>query len=132
MDIKIFYVYNFDDKFTVPKYKHDIIFINLLNELIPLMVDMAINNITGTVNLTNPGLISHNEILEMYKEIVDPDFTWNNFTIDEQNAILASGRSNNYLDTSKLESYYPALMNIKDSVRKILIQMKENKDNAEC
>ena len=100
----------------------------VLNELIPLMVDMAINNRTGTVNLTNPGLISHNEILEMYKEIVDPDFTWKNFTIDEQNAILASGRSNNYLDTTKLESYYPTLMNIKDSVRKILIQMKENKD----
>ena len=104
----------------------------VLNELIPLMVDMAINNITGTVNLTNPGLISHNEILEMYKEIVDPDFKWKNFTIDEQNAILASVRSNNYLDTSKLESYYPALMNIKDSVRKILIQMKENKDKVEC
>ena len=104
----------------------------VLNELIPLMVDMAINNKTGTVNLTNPGLISHNEILEMYKEIVDPDFTWKNFTIDEQNAILASGRSNNYLDTTKLESYYPALMNIKDSVRKMLIQMKENKDKIEC
>ena len=104
----------------------------VLNELIPLMVDMAINNITGTVNLTNPGLISHNEILEMYKEIVDPNFKWKNFTIDEQNAALASGRSNNYLDTTKLESYYPALMNIKDSVRKMLIQMKENKDKIEC
>jgi len=104
----------------------------VLNELIPLMVDMAVNNRTGTVNLTNPGLISHNEILEMYQEIVDPDFTWKNFTIDEQNEILASGRSNNYLDTTKLESYYPKLMNIKDSVRNILIQMKENKDKIEC
>jgi len=104
----------------------------VLNELIPLMVDMAVNNRTGTVNLTNPGLISHNEILEMYQEIVDPNFTWKNFTIDEQNEILASGRSNNYLDTTKLESYYPKLMNIKDSVRNILIQMKENKDKIEC
>ena len=103
----------------------------VLNELIPLMVDMAVNNVTGTVNLTNPGLITHNEILEMYKEIVDPDFTWKNFTIDEQNAILASGRSNNYLDTTKLESYYPELMNIKDSVRKMLIQMKKNKDKTD-
>jgi 3,5-epimerase/4-reductase len=104
----------------------------VLNELIPLMVDMAINNRTGTFNLTNPGLISHNEILEMYKEIVDPNFTWKNFTIEEQNEILASGRSNNYLDTTKLESYYPELMNIKDSVRKMLIQMKENKEKIEC
>ena len=66
----------------------------VLNELIPAMVEMAINNRTGTVNLTNPGLISHNEILEMYKEIVDPDFTWDNFTMEEQNKILKKNYEN--------------------------------------
>lgn len=99
----------------------------VLNELLPLMIDMAKNNITGTVNLTNPGLISHNEILEMYREIVDPDFKWQNFTIDEQRAILDSGRSNNYLDTTILKNLFPNVLNIKDSVRNMLIKMKENK-----
>ena len=33
-------------------------------------IDMSCKKVTGTVNLTNPGLVSHNEILEMYKEIV--------------------------------------------------------------
>ena len=46
------------------------------------------NNQKGTINLTNPGLISHNEILQMYKEIVDPSFTWENFTYEEQMEIL--------------------------------------------
>ena len=101
----------------------------VLNELIPLMVDMATKFTTGTVNLTNPGLISHNEILEMYKEIVDPDFTYKNFTIEEQNEILASGRSNNFLETTRLEFLYPNVKNIKTSVREMLIQMKKNKDN---
>ena len=101
----------------------------VLNELIPLMIDMSINNVKGTVNLTNPGLISHNEILEMYKEIVDPNFTWNNFTIDEQNKILASGRSNNFLETKRLEEMYPNVKNIKESVKEILIKMKDNKNN---
>ena len=99
----------------------------VLNELLPLMIDMAKNNITGTVNLTNPGLISHNEILEMYREIVDPDFKWQNFTIDKQRAILDSGRSNNYLDTTILKNLFPNVLNIKDSVRNMLIQMKENR-----
>ena len=57
----------------------------------------------------------------MYKEIVDPEFTWNNFTIDEQNEILASGRSNNFLETDKLSSMYPEVLNIRESVKKILI-----------
>jgi 3,5-epimerase/4-reductase len=96
---------------------------SVLDELIPIMCDAIKKSIVGPINFTNPGLISHNEILEMYKEIVDPEFTWNNFTIDEQNAILDSGRSNNYLDTSRLEAYYPYVKNIKESVRDILIKM---------
>ena len=46
----------------------------VLPELLPMVLELAKKNHTGTLNLTNPGLISHNEILEMYKEIVDPEF----------------------------------------------------------
>jgi 3,5-epimerase/4-reductase len=96
----------------------------VLPELLPLMIDMAKNNVVGTINLTNPGLISHNEILSMYKEIVKPDFVWENFTIEEQNEILAAGRSNNYLDTTRLESLYPNVKNIRDAVKECLEKMK--------
>lgn len=99
----------------------------VLPELLPIMIDMCDKKVTGTVNLTNPGLISHNEILEMYKEIVDKDFTWENFNIEEQKKILASERSNNFLDTTRLESLYK-VKNIKDSVRDILYKMKENRE----
>jgi len=99
----------------------------VLNELIPIMIDMAIKLKTGTVNLTNPGLITHNEILQMYKEIVDPDFEWTNFTVDEQNSILLSKRSNNFLNTSYLEKMYPKVKNIRESVREMLVLMKANK-----
>jgi len=100
---------------------------SVLNELIPIMCDLSKKNTTGTVNLTNPGLITHNEILEMYKEIVDPSFTWKNFTLDEQNKILDSGRSNNFLETTVLKSLAPDVKNIKDSVREMLILMVQNK-----
>jgi dTDP-4-dehydrorhamnose reductase len=95
----------------------------VLPELLPCVVDMMKNNEKGTINLTNPGLISHNEILQMYKEIVDSSFTWENFSYEEQIKILSSERSNNYLDTSFLESKYN-VKNIKDSVRRILENYK--------
>lgn len=108
---------------------------SVLPELLPIMIDMCEKGTTGTINLTNPGLISHNEILEMYKEIVDTDFTWENFDIEEQRKILESERSNNFLDTSKLESLYN-VKNIKDAVRDVLYSMrdkekekKKDKDN---
>lgn len=92
----------------------------VLPELLPMAVDMMCRGRVGTLNLTNPGLITHNEILALYKEIVDPDFVWENFSVEEQAQILAAGRSNNYLDTRLLESWHPEVRNIKEAVRHIL------------
>ena len=94
----------------------------VLPELLPFVLRMMEQKITGTMNLTNPGLISHNEILHMYKEIVDPCFSWENFTQEEQRKILASDRSNNYLDTTRLQQLFPEVRNIKDAVKDCLLR----------
>jgi 3,5-epimerase/4-reductase len=101
---------------------------SVLPELLPYVLEMMKQKTTGTMNLTNPGLISHNEILEMYKEIVDPSFEWNNFSMEEQRAILAADRSNNYLDTRKLEALFPGIEPIKTAVIKCLIKYKETNE----
>jgi len=93
---------------------------SVLDELLPLMVDMALKNRTGTINLTNPGTVSHAEILEMYKELVDPSKTWILMSYEDQSALLKSKRSNNELDTSKLVSWYPNVSHIRTAVRKAL------------
>jgi nucleoside-diphosphate-sugar epimerase len=97
----------------------------VLDELLPYALDMAKKGTTGTINLTNPGLVSHNEILDMYKEIVDPSFTWKNFSLEDQAKILAADRSNNSLDSNKLQTLYPEVKHIKDSVRNVLERMKK-------
>jgi len=96
---------------------------SVLPELLPLSITMMENMDVGIYNLTNPGSISHNEILEMYKNIINPDFEWKNFTIDEQDQILSSKRSNNLLDTSKLEAKYQ-VNSIQKAVENTLIMMK--------
>nr|QDY51644.1 hypothetical protein 1_29 [Mimiviridae sp. ChoanoV1] len=96
----------------------------VLPDFYPVILDLILNKTTGTLNLTNPGLISHNEILEMYRDIVDNSFTWENFTIEEQNNILDSKRSNNFLCTKKLEWLYPNIKDIKVSVKDILNNYK--------
>ena len=96
----------------------------VLPELLPFVLDMMKNKQTGTINLTNPGLISHNEILQMYKDMVDPSFTWSNFSQEEQRSILAADRSNNFLDTTKLETLYPQIKSIKQSITDCLIEYK--------
>ena len=96
----------------------------VLDELLPVMINMALQNKVGTINLTNPGTITHNEILEMYREIVDPTFTWVNFSIEEQNQILDSKRSNNCLNTLQLETNNQ-VNPIKVAVRNVLTAMSK-------
>ena len=100
----------------------------VLPELLPMVLDMMYDGLKGTINLTNPGLISHNEMLEMYREIVNPEFTWKNFSQEEQRSILASDRSNNFLDTTRLETLYPHVRNIKEAVRDSLMNYREKLD----
>ena len=91
----------------------------VLPELLPVLLNMTEKQQTGTINLTNPGTISHNDILDMYKEHVDSEFEYENFTIEEQDKILASKRSNNKLDTTKLSEIYPDVLDIRTSVENL-------------
>ena len=100
---------------------------SVLPELLPIALKMLKSGKVGTVNLTNPGVISHNEILEMYKEYVDLSFTWENFTVEEQREILACERSNNLLDTTLLQSFAPEVRPIKEAVRELLQKYTNNK-----
>ena len=91
----------------------------VLPDLLPLLIDMVVKKEIGTINLVNPGYISHNEILELYKEHINSDFKWENMTIEEQNQLLLSERSNNILSTSKLQKLYPDVKDIKTSIKSL-------------
>lgn len=97
----------------------------VIPDVLPIMVDMIKKQRTGTVNLVNPGVISHNEILDMYQSIIDPQFTYENFTLEEQGKILKSDRSNNKLDTTELEKEY-FILPIYESVQRLLKRVKKH------
>lgn len=98
----------------------------VLPTMLPLMVDTAKRRVCGALNMTNPGAISHNEVLDMYRELVDPTFEYKNFTVEEQDEILQAQRSNNTLDTSRLEAMYPNVPPIRTAVRMCMQQMAES------
>lgn len=94
----------------------------VLDELLPIAVEMAKRNLRGIYNFTNPGVVSHNEILEMYKEYINQDFKWSNFTLEEQAKVIVAARSNNEMDASKLKNEFPELLSIKDSLIKYVFE----------
>lgn len=98
----------------------------ILADLLPLIPVMTQRRLTGVYNFVNPGVISHNEILDLYKQFIDPTFTYQNFTVEEQDKILKARRSNNQLDTTKLLREFPGISDIKVSIIKVFERMKNN------
>lgn len=89
----------------ISKYEHVVNIPNsnsILTDLLPASVLLAEHNETGVYNFTNPGAISHDEVLTLFKKIVRPDFEWKNFSLEDQAKILKAGRSNCELDSTKL------------------------------
>jgi UDP-glucose 4,6-dehydratase len=115
----IFKIANYEKVVDIPNS------MTVLNELVPLAIDGALRKLTGIYNFTNPGVISHNEVLQLYKDYCNNDFTWKNFTLEEQSKILAAPRSNNMLDTKKLEEAFPGLLDIRSSLIKHVFEVNK-------
>mmetsp|Transcript_45878 Transcript_45878/g.74865 ORF Transcript_45878/g.74865 Transcript_45878/m.74865 type:complete len:322 (-) Transcript_45878:182-1147(-) len=107
----------------------------VLEELIPVGITLAEHGLTGVYNYTNPGVISHNEILNMYKKYIDPSYSYKNFSVEEQTLILKAGRSNNELDTTKMEKAclaigLPPINHIRVAVEELFKRMKDKPSTA--
>lgn len=100
----------------------------VLTELLPISLTMAERGLTGIYNFCNPGAISHNEVLDLYKKYIDPTYTYSNFTLEEQDKILKAGRSNNTLDHTKLVSALPdvEIDEIHVAMEKVFQRMRQN------
>ena len=110
--------FNFVTKLT--KFKHVINrpnSLSVLSSLLPLIPRMAARRITGTLNFTNPGVMTHNEVLAMYRDEVDPDFKWANFSVAEQDRKLLARRSNTQLDCTRLVTLFPQTPDIRTALR---------------
>ncbi len=124
-----FHLKNFLIKITTYKKIMTVpISLTVLEDLWPIAIDMTLKERKGNYNFVNPGTVCHHEILDLYKEYIDPSFEYQTFSLPEQIKILNSGRSNCELSTKKLMQEYPSIPNIKDSLVEIFKKMKEIKD----
>jgi len=102
----------------------------ILTDLLPASIILAENNELGVYNFTNPGAISHNEVLALFKKHVRPSFEWKNFSIEEQSKVIKAGRSNCLLDVTKLvnklKEYNYEIPEIHEAYAQCFIRMAKN------
>jgi len=77
----------------------------VLDDMWPIIDKMIEEKEVGVYNMTNPGVVEHNWILEQYRQHIQPSHTWNLVSYDEQLQYITSGRSNNELSTTKIEHF---------------------------
>jgi len=96
----------------------------VLDDMWPIIDKMIEVKENGVYNLTNPGIAEHNWILENYRDLMKPDHTWNLISYEEQMNYIKSDRSNNEMDTTKLnnfcEKYNLELLPIQESILRAL------------
>jgi len=92
----------------------------VLDDFWPIVDKMIELKEQGVYNITNPGVVEHDWILKEYSKYTP--HTWNLIPYEEQN--IKCGRSNNELDTTKLQKFCNThgleLLPIQDSILRCL------------
>lgn len=78
--------------------------VTVLPDLLPLVPQLVKDRVVGVLNFVNPGPVSHSQILDAYKAIVDPAFSYTVMDMATHDTVVKARRSNNCLDTTRLEA----------------------------
>ncbi len=78
--------------------------VTIIDDMIDAFYKLMEKKAEGIFHVTNPGTMRHRELIALYEELVDPDHTNEWITNEELLAqgLVVKGRSNNFLDSSRL------------------------------
>lgn len=80
---------------------------------------------TGIYNMVNEGTISPYRIMELYREVVDPNHSFEHLPLPAQAGVTKVGRSNCVLSTKKLQGEGIRVRPIEEAVRLALLEYKK-------
>jgi len=86
---------------------------------------------TGIFNVVNPGPISPFRIVELYRDLINPEHQFERLLLGSLSQVVRAGRSNCILRTDKLTRHGITLQSAEDSVKNSLLEMKMSPDAKE-
>lgn len=101
--------------------------VSVLDDFFAASLELIRRRRTGVYNMTNPGAIVHPQILTLYREIVDPAYSFE--ILGELGGRVKTGRSNCLLSTAKLDAEGLRMRPVEEAVRATLVQYRFNKNH---
>lgn len=100
--------------------------VTLLEDLGPALEIAIAKRITGILNLTNDGWITHRDLLYWYKQVVDPAHQYELISVEElEKNIVKAGRSNCVLSTELAKSHGISMPALDDErLEKLMVNYK--------
>lgn len=96
----------------------------VIDDLLVASKKLIEKSAVGIYNVTNSGIISHKEIIDMYKEIVDSSHACEFISLTDLEKLVKAPRSNCVLNTAKLENEGIYLRPVRDAVQDCLIKYR--------
>lgn len=99
--------------------------VTYLPDFMKVAIELMKKKKTGIYNVVNPGGISPYEIIELYKELIDPAHTAERVPLEQLAQLSKAGRSNCILATKKIEQEGLHMRPVKEAVSSSLRAMKQ-------
>lgn len=100
--------------------------VTVLEDFIPLSIELLEKNVTGLFNVANPGVTSPYQMALLLKELVKPEMDFIKIEKEELNRMTLAERIDSVLDCSRLENLGYHLPDITTRLREILPKLKDD------
>ncbi|MBI5412626.1 sugar nucleotide-binding protein [Candidatus Peregrinibacteria bacterium] len=108
-----------DKLLRYPKMINKVNSCTVIEDFLPATLKLMEQKLTGVYNMTNPEPLDHRAIMDIYKEVVDPQHQCSFMSHDEE-ATLCQRRSNCVLSSAKREAAGAHMPKLSESLRRVL------------
>ena len=97
--------------------------VTYIPELLEVVGQLIEKKAIGTYNVVNPGVVTPYRIMELYKEVVDPNHAFEKLEESSLPDVVKAGRSSCILSTQKLEEQGITMSSAEDALREAMGEM---------
>ncbi len=104
--------------------------VTIVDDMVDVFYQLLEKKAEGIFHVTNPGILKHREIIDLYEELVDPTHTNEWITNDDlvKQGLATKGRSNNFLASENLASIGIEMREVHVGMRDTMEKYAENKN----
>jgi len=107
--------------------------VTIIDDMVDVFYQLMNKKAEGIFHVTNPGTLKHREIVDLYREFVDSDFTCEWISEDElvDQGLAKKHRSNNFLASENLEKVDIKMREVHEAMRNTMEKYAEAKKLGE-